>query len=57
MSACRLAALAGDGFVDPVEFDRGLLPQTRRKIEEKLDGGWTFDKEKWEASIARHAND
>ena len=45
----------GDGFVDPYEFERGLLPQTRRKIEEKLDGGWTFDKAAWEASAARHA--
>ena len=48
---------SGDGFIDPYEFERGLLPQTRRKIEEKLDGGWTFDKGLWEASCARHASD
>lgn len=47
----------GDGFVDILEFERGLLPKTRKKIEAKLDGGWTFDKKAWAASIARHAND
>ena len=37
------------------EFQENLLPKTRKKIEMKLEGGWTFDKEKWDASSARHA--
>ena len=45
----------GDGFVDVYEFERNLYPGTRRKIEEKLDGGWTFDAAAWGASVARHA--
>ena len=31
--------------------------QARKKIEEKLDSGWTFDANAWAASQARHAND
>ena len=31
--------------------------EKRRKIEEKLDGGWVFDGEKWAASAWRHAKD
>ena len=45
----------GDGTVDLAELEAGLLPKTRRKIEEKLDAGWKFDKAAWEASVARHA--
>ena len=45
----------GDGFVSPAELEKNLLPKTRAKIEEKLDAGWKFDKEKWKASVARHA--
>ena len=45
----------GDGFVTLAEFEENLLPKTRRKIELKLEGGWTFDKEKWQASLDRHA--
>ena len=45
----------GDGVVDLKELEAGLLPKTRRKIEEKLDAGWKFDKEAWDASVARHA--
>merc|ERR1711865_1268229 len=44
----------GDGFISMEEFDKGLKPKTRRKIELLLEGGWVFDKEKWEASVARH---
>jgi len=45
----------GDGVVDLKELDAGLLPKTRRKIEEKLDAGWKFDAEAWAASVARHS--
>jgi Ca2+-binding EF-hand superfamily protein len=45
----------GDGFVDVSELEAGLKPKTRKKIEMKLEAGWTFDKEKWDASAARHA--
>jgi len=44
----------GDGFVTLEEFQANLKPKTRLKIEEKLDGGWKFDKDKWDASLARH---
>merc|ERR1719272_1724076 len=44
----------GDGVISMEELDKGLKPKTRRKIELLLEGGWVFDKEKWEASIARH---
>merc|ERR1711990_254371 len=47
----------GDGSVDLAEFEANLKPKTRKKIEEKLDAGWTFDAEKWDASVARHASD
>jgi Ca2+-binding EF-hand superfamily protein len=47
----------GDGFVDLKEFQAGLLPKTRKKIEQKLEGGWKFDKEKWDASVERHKID
>jgi len=40
----------GDGFVDVVEFDQNLLPKTRKKIEAKLDGGWTFKPDLWEGA-------
>ena len=50
-----LFALESDGFVTLAEFEENLLPKTRRKIELKLEGGWTFDKEKWQASLDRHA--
>jgi len=45
----------GDGFVTPAEFEENLLPKTRKKIEMKLDAGWTFDADKWKASCDRHA--
>ena len=45
----------GDGFVDLKELEAGLHPKTRRKIEEKLDEGWKFDKKTWDESVARHA--
>ena len=44
----------GDGFVSMDEFDANLKPKTRKKIEQILEAGWTFDKEKWDASVARH---
>merc|ERR1719345_11734 len=44
----------GDGLISMEELDKGLKPKTRRKIELLLEGGWVFDKEKWEASVARH---
>jgi len=47
----------GNGYVDVVEFEQNLYPNTRRKIEEKLDGGWTFDPKLWVESIERHAGD
>ena len=47
--------LRSDGVVDLKELDAGLLPKTRRKIEEKLDAGWKFDAEAWAASVARHS--
>jgi len=39
----------GDGVIDVSEFEANLKPKTRKKIEEMLDGGWTFDAEKWKA--------
>jgi len=47
----------GDGFVTLVEFQEGLLPKTRKKIVDKLEGGWTFDKTKWDESVERHKDD
>ena len=47
----------GDGQITLTEFEANLLPKTRKKIEMKLEGGWTFDKTKWDESCARHAND
>ena len=37
------------------EFQANLKPKTRKKIEQKLEAGWTFDAEKWKASCDRHA--
>ena len=47
----------GDGNISLAEFQENLLPKTRKKIEMKLEAGWTFDKEKWEASLARHKSE
>ena len=47
----------GDGYVSLEEFQQNLKPKTRKKIEQKLEGGWKFDKEKWDASIERHKGD
>jgi len=44
----------GDGHVSLQEFQDNLHDATRKKIEEKLDGGWRFDPELWKASQARH---
>ena len=44
----------GDGFVSLEELEKGLKPKTRKKIEEKLDGGWKFDEATWKASVERH---
>ena len=44
----------GDGFVDLKELEEGLQPKTRKKIEEKLDAGWKFDKPRWDESVACH---
>merc|ERR1719160_2325190 len=45
----------GDGKVSLEEFDAGLKPKTRAKIEEKLLTGWTFEKHLWGASVERHS--
>jgi hypothetical protein len=37
-----------------VEFQENILPKTRKKIEVLLEGGWTFDKIKWDESCERH---
>ena len=47
----------GDGVVSLKEFEENLYPATRKKIEDKLDSGWTFDAKAWADSQARHAND
>ena len=44
----------GDGVVTLQEFQDNLLPKTRKKIEQKLEAGWKFDKAKWDASLERH---
>jgi len=44
----------GDGVISMEELDKGLKPKTRRKIEVLLEAGWAFDKETWDASVARH---
>ena len=36
----------GDGRVTIFEFDANLHPKTRKAIEEKLQAGFVFDKEK-----------
>ena len=41
--------------MSPAEFNANLHPKTRKKIEEKLDGGWKFDEKLWAASQERHA--
>ena len=43
----------GDGFISMEELDANIKPKTRRKIELLLEGGWTFDKVAWDASVAR----
>ena len=45
----------GDGKVSLAEFNANLHPKTRKKIVEKLDGGWKFDEKLWAASQERHA--
>ena len=43
----------GDGKITPEEFDANLPHDVRAKIEEKLNGGFVFDKKQWEASAAK----
>ena len=43
-----------DGYVDMKEIDANMPDKLRAKIEGKIDMGWAFDKEKWEASVKRH---
>ena len=45
----------GDGVVSLQEIEQNMFGKTRKKIEAKLDAGWTFNPEVWEASVARHA--
>jgi len=45
----------GDGVVSLHEIEQNMFGKTRKKIEAKLDAGWTFNPEVWEASVARHA--
>ena len=47
----------GDGFVSLEEFQENLKPKTRKKIEQKLEAGWTFDPAKWAESCERHKDD
>ena len=55
---CSVVCLfVGDGFVTIMEFEANLNPKTRKKIEEKLDAGWKFDKDAWDASAERHKDD
>jgi len=44
----------GDGKVSLAEFNANIHPKTRKKLEEKLNGGFVFDKAKWDASAKRH---
>jgi len=44
----------GDGKVSLQEFQDNLHEATRKKLEEKLDGGWKFDPDMWKASQDRH---
>ena len=46
-----------DGKIQLTEFEANMKPRTREKIEELIARGWTFDAEKWKASVERHAND
>ena len=43
----------GDGKITPEEFDANLPHEVRQKIEEKLNGGFVFDKKLWEATAAK----
>ena len=45
----------GDGKVSLAEFNANLHLKTRKKIVEKLAGGWKFDEKLWAASQERHA--
>merc|ERR1712072_268371 len=47
--------LNGDGYCDLSEIQRGMNPKVRNLIEAKLEAGWKFNKEEWDASVARHA--
>ena len=44
----------GDGKISLAEFNAGLHPKTRAKLEEKLNAGFVFDKKKWDDSAKRH---
>ena len=44
----------GDGYVDMKEIDANMPDKLRAKIEKNLEQGWTFDKKRWDASVARH---
>jgi len=43
-----------DGYVDMKEIDANMNDKLRAKIEKKIEMGWEFDKEKWDASVKRH---
>ena len=43
-----------DGYVDMKEIDANMPDKLRAKIEKNLELGWTFDKKRWDESVARH---
>ena len=50
----HLRLLAAPPSLSSQELDANMKPKTRRKIEMLHEGGWKFDKEAWDASVARH---
>ena len=47
----------GDGKVSLEEFEVNMPDSLREKLDEFVNGGWEFDANAWEASVARHAKD
>ena len=44
----------GDGYVSMKELDSTMPDKLRAKIDGKIDLGWKFDPEAWNASVKRH---
>ena len=47
----------GDGKISLEEFEKNMPVPLRKTLDEVLANGWTFDDDKWAASMERHASD